>query len=139
LKKESFYIDSNVFIYPVIYDENVIIEARRAREFLLKITSGEIEAYTSCVTWDEMVWVIRKLFGVDLSSDLGRKFLVFPNLRFSGVKRATVFKAQEIVEKYKLTPRDAIHAAAAIENKITTIVSYDKDFDILNEIRRIEP
>jgi predicted nucleic acid-binding protein len=56
-----------------------------------------------------------------------------------GVKKSTVFKAQEIVEKYRLTPRDAIHAAAAIDNKIATIVSYDKDFDILDEIRRIEP
>jgi len=139
LKRESFYIDSNVFIYPVIYDENVVVEARRAREFLLKISSGEIEAYTSCVTWDEMVWVIRKLFSVDLSLELGRKFLGFPNLRFLGVKRATVFKAQEIVEKYRLTPRDAIHAAAAIENKIGIIVSYDRDFDVLNGMRRIEP
>jgi predicted nucleic acid-binding protein len=139
LKRESFYIDSNVFIYPVIYDENVIVEARKASEFLLKISSGEIEAYTSCVAWDEMVWVVRKLFGVDLSLELGRKILGFPNLKFLGVKRATVFKAQEIVEKYRLTPRDAIHAAAAIENKIATIVSYDKDFDILDEIRRIEP
>jgi hypothetical protein len=30
LKREPFYIDSNVFIYPVIYDENVVVEARRA-------------------------------------------------------------------------------------------------------------
>jgi predicted nucleic acid-binding protein len=62
LKRESLYIDSNVFIYPVIYDENVIVEAGKAREFLLKISSGEIEAYTSCVTWDEMVWGCQKTF-----------------------------------------------------------------------------
>jgi len=139
LKREQFYIDSNVFIYPVIYDENVVVEARRAKEFLLKISSGEIEAYTSCFTWDEMVWVVRKLFGADLSLKLGRKFLSYPNLRLLVVKRATLFKAQEIAEKYRLKPRDAIHAAAAIENKISIIVSYDKDFDIIDGIRRIEP
>lgn len=139
MKREQFYIDSNVFIYPVIYDENVVVEARRAKEFLLKISSGEIEAYTSCFTWDEMVWVVRKLFGADLSLKLGRKFLSYPNLRLLVVKRATLFKAQEIAEKYRLKPRDAIHAAAAIENKISIIVSYDKDFDIIDGIRRIEP
>ena len=86
-----------------------------------------------------MVWVIRKLFGIDLSLELRRKFLSFPNLKFLMVKRATIFKAQEIAEKYKLKLRDAIHAAAAIENKVSTIVSYDKDFDIIDRIRRIEP
>ena len=43
------------------------------------------------------------------------------------------------MEEYKLRPRDAVHAAAALENKITTIVSYDKDFDLIHEIKRIEP
>jgi predicted nucleic acid-binding protein len=32
LRRGSLYIDSNVFIYPIIYDENVVEEARRARE-----------------------------------------------------------------------------------------------------------
>jgi predicted nucleic acid-binding protein len=80
-----------------------------------------------------MVWVVRKLFSSDLSLNLGRKFLSFPNLRFLGVKRTTIFKAHEISERYGLKPRDAIHAEAAIENKVTTIVSYDKDFDITME------
>lgn len=56
-----------------------------------------------------------------------------------GVKKSTVFKAQEIMEKYKMKPRDAIHAATALENKITDIVSYDKDFDEVEGIKRIEP
>jgi len=65
--------------------------------------------------------------------------LSFPNLRLLGVKKSTVFRAQELVEKYRMRPRDAIHAAVALENKITTIVSYDKDFDEMKEIKRIEP
>ena len=32
-----------------------------------------------------------------------------------------------------------MHVAATIGNKISTIVSYDKDFDIVDGIRRIEP
>ena len=43
------------------------------------------------------------------------------------------------MKKYRMRPRDAIHAAVAFENKITTIVSYDKDFDDMNEVRIIEP
>lgn len=43
------------------------------------------------------------------------------------------------MERYRIKPRDAIHAAVALENKITSIVNYDKGFDGINEIERIEP
>jgi len=139
LKRDLLYIDSNVFLYPVIYDEKSVVEAKKSKDILLKIALGKIEAYTSSTTWDEVTWIVRKLFGIDFSLNEGKKFLSFPNLKLLGIKRTTVFKAQEIMEKYKLRPRDAVHAAAALENKITTIVSYDKDFDLINEIKRIEP
>lgn len=139
MKKESYYIDSNVFIYPIIYDEKAVHEAGRTKEILLKIASGKIEAYTASITWDEIVWTVRKLFGIELSLEHGRRFLSFPNLKLLGIKKTTILKAQEIIEKYKLTPRDAIHAAAALENKIDTVISYDKDFDKLTEIKRVEP
>ncbi|MEM2568283.1 MAG: type II toxin-antitoxin system VapC family toxin [Candidatus Bathyarchaeia archaeon] len=139
MKKELFYIDSNVFIYPLIYDEEAIKEAGRAKEILLKIASGKIEAYTAAITWDEILWIVRKLFGTELSLEHGRRFLSFPNLKLLGIKKTTILKAQEIVEKYRLTPRDAIHAATALENRIDKIISYDKDFDNLTEIKRVEP
>lgn len=139
MKKELFYIDSNVFIYPIIYDEEAIKEAGRAKEILLKIASGKIEAYTAAITWDEILWIVRKLFGTELSLEHGRRFLSFPNLKLLGIKKTTILKAQEIVEKYRLTPRDAIHAATALENRIDKIISYDKDFDNLTEIKRVEP
>lgn len=139
MKKDLLYVDSNVFIYPVIYDPEVIGEAKKSKDFLLKIALGEVEAYTATVTWDEVAWVVRKLFGFESCADEGKKFLTFPNLRLLGVKKSTVFRAQELMEKYRMRPRDAIHAAVALENKITTIVSYDKDFDDINEVRRIEP
>lgn len=134
-----FYVDSNVFIYPIIYDEAAVPEARKSRGFLLEIALGRIEAYTSTLTWDEVTWIVRRLLGLDISLRLGRRFLSFPNLKLLAVKRTTLLKAQEIMEEYELKPRDALHAAVALENKITTIVSYDEDFDKLNMIKRVEP
>ncbi|MDW8061880.1 MAG: PIN domain-containing protein [Nitrososphaerota archaeon] len=79
------------------------------------------------------------MWGVELWIDRGRRLLRYPNLRFLGISKTTILKAQDLMEKYKLNPRDAIHAATAIENKIDTMVSYDRDFDNVIEIRRIEP
>ena len=133
------YIDSNIFIYPIIYNETTILESKNCKNFLLKVASGEVEAYTSLITWDEITWIVRRILGVEASVNQGRKFLKFPNLKILGIRKTTILKAQEIMEKYKLKSRDAIHAATAIENKITTIVSYDRDFESIGELRRIEP
>lgn len=132
------YVDSNVFIYPIIYTTEVI-DAKRAKEFLLKIARGKIEAYTALITWDEIAWAIRKLFGAETSIEESRKFLNFPNLRLLAVKKTTILLAQDLTEKYKLKPRDAIHTATAMERGITSIVSYDKDFDQVKELTRTEP
>jgi predicted nucleic acid-binding protein len=106
---------------------------------LLEIALGKIEAYASPVTWGEVAWVIRKILGAEASIDHGRKLLSFPNLKLLQVKRTTALKAQDLMEEYELKPRDALHAAIALENKITTIVSFDKDFDKLKAVKRIEP
>mgnify|MGYP001056354113 FL=1 len=132
------YIDSNVFIYPIIYTTEMT-NAKMAKEFLLKVARGKMEAYTATITWDEIAWIIRKLFGAEASVDESRKFINFPNLRLLAVKKTTVMLAQDLAEKYRLKPRDAIHAATAIERGITSIVSYDKDFDQVKELTRTEP
>jgi len=133
------YVDSNVFLYPVVYDSEVIVEAKKSKDFLLKIAQGNVKACTATITWDEIVWTIRKIFGFELSVEEGKKFLAFPNLKLLGVKKSTVFKAQEIMEKYSIKPRDAIHAAVALENNVTEVVSYDTDFDKIEGFKRVEP
>ena len=79
------YIDSNVFIYPVIYQTESQQKAKKAKEILLKIENGEISAYTSTLTWDEVVWVVSKLLGRDDGINQGKKLLGFPNLEFINV------------------------------------------------------
>ncbi len=132
------YVDSNAFIYPLIYDPEVG-EARRSREFLERIASGKVMACTSSLSWNELVWVVRKVDNVKASARAGRLFLSFPRLKFLAVTKGTMLRAQEIMERYGLKPRDSIHAASALENDVTTIVSYDTDFDRVDGLRRVEP
>jgi uncharacterized protein len=49
-------------------------------------------------------------------------------------------RALELLSKYpEISPRDAIHIATMETAGITQILSTDKDFDDLKEIRRIDP
>ncbi len=48
-------------------------------------------------------------------------------------------KAQKLVEKYKIKPRDAIHSATSLSLNINEIISEDSDFDKVEELKRLSP
>ena len=131
------YIDSNVFIYPVLYTEDVEPKVKRAKEILLSIEKGELLAYTSTLTWDEIVWVISRTMGRTEGISQGQKLLGFLNLKFINVDETIIGQAQALMSKYNLSPRDSIHVAAAIDRKIKIIISDDQDTDIVKEIKRM--
>jgi len=135
--KESVYIDSNIFLYPVLYDEEFHVKVKNARKVLIDVSEGRLRAATSSLTWDEVIWVIRKIYNAKLAMEKGRQFLNFPNLNILKIDVKVLFVAQNLVEKYSLKPRDAIHVASALSNNIKTIISDDKDFDRVEEIRRV--
>ncbi|MEM2123128.1 MAG: type II toxin-antitoxin system VapC family toxin [Candidatus Bathyarchaeia archaeon] len=130
------YVDSNVFIYPVVADEKTEVKASLAKNILMKIAKGEVEAATSPLTWDELVWSTRRFLGLEAAVYEGEKFLRFPNLKLLNIDEKVVWEAQRLMKRYGLKPRDAIHSASAIKNGIREIVSDDPDLDILKELRR---
>jgi predicted nucleic acid-binding protein len=130
------YIDSNVFIYPTIYQTEAQQKAKKAKEILHKIESGELSAYTSTLTWDEVVWVVSRVLSRNDAIQQGKKLLGFPNLEFIDVDEGILTLAQMLLDRYKLSPRDSIHVASALNRKIKTIVSDDGDFDQVKEIKR---
>jgi predicted nucleic acid-binding protein len=57
----SIYIDSNIFISPLIYEDSPL--ASSSKRVLAMVEKGETTAYTSTLTWDEVVWVVRRVLG----------------------------------------------------------------------------
>ena len=131
------YVDPNVFIYPILYEQEQEPRVKRATETLHGIEKGLIPAYTSTLTWDEVVWIVRKNMGKDEAASQGQKLIGFLNLRWIPVDENILNQAQALMNKYSLHPRDAIHAASAINKKIAAIISDDKDYDAVKEIERI--
>lgn len=96
-------------------------------------------AYTSTLTWDEVVWVVRKTTGRADSSNAGKNLLSFPNLRFVPVTEEILARAQGLVESFGVAPRHAIHCASAISKGIEVVVSEDSDLDAVATVRRETP
>jgi predicted nucleic acid-binding protein len=132
---ETVYADSNVFILPAIHGDSS--RGSAATKILRKIESGEVLAYTSYLTWDEVAWVVYRVLGKADSIEMGKKLIRFPNLRFVEVSESVIAKSQSLVEKYHLRPRDAIHCASAVSREISLFLSDDGDFDVVKEIKRV--
>ena len=130
------YIDSNVFIYAILYDAEFEPKAKKAKQILCGIEKGELSACTSTLTWDEVVWVVSKVLGKNEGINQGQKLLGFPNLEFICADENILGRAQALMSKYNLSPRDSIHIASAVGRKIKTIISDDKDADQVDEIKR---
>jgi predicted nucleic acid-binding protein len=136
--KELAYVDSNIFLYPVLYSQDADLRVKRASEILKSIADGELLAFTSVLTWDEVVWVVRKTMGHSEAQSQGQKLMGFLNLQFIKVDENVLSQAQGLINKYNnLKPRDALHAASAISQKIEAIISDDQDFDVIKEVKRV--
>ena len=126
------YLDANVFIYAIINTEEL---GEKARSLLGKIQQGEEKAETSALTFDEVFWAIKK-HNLELAFTAAEAMLNFPNLEIIPADREVVRSAMQIIREYHLAPRDAIHAATAIAEKVDFIVSTDAHFDRVKELKR---
>ncbi|MDP4039800.1 MAG: type II toxin-antitoxin system VapC family toxin [Candidatus Pacearchaeota archaeon] len=129
------YLDTNIFIHAL---GNPDKKVNACINLLDKILNNKIEAYTSFLTWDEFLQIIKRQMEMDKAISESQKFLNFPNLIFLDVNEKVMSKAQELVLRYNLKPRDAIHAATAIVGGIKEIASDDTDFDRVKELKRIK-
>ena len=130
------YLDSNVFIYPELVEVANGNIAEFSKGLLKAVVNGKISAATSVLTWDELIWVLKKRFGYEVAMKASAKFLKFPGLKLLKVDEKIIHSAQSIVEKYGVNPRDSIHAACCVENGINRIVSEDVDFDKVTLLTR---
>jgi predicted nucleic acid-binding protein len=130
------YIDSNIFIYPILYEEEQEPKVKQAKQILHSIASGELQAFTSTLTWDEVVWIVRKTMGREESINQGKKLLGFLNLSWIIIDENILSQAQGLIAKYALRPRDSIHIASALSRQIKVIISDDEDIDQVKEIKR---
>ncbi|MDI6722011.1 MAG: type II toxin-antitoxin system VapC family toxin, partial [Candidatus Aenigmarchaeota archaeon] len=126
--------DANVFLSAILYEDE---EGHMAKEFLGNIAEGKQTACTSVLTWDEIVWSVKKVLGIEEARKEGKKFIEFPNMKFVPADSIIISDAQNLMEKYPLKPRDSIHAATALSCGAAEIISDDPDFDAVKELKRI--
>ncbi len=127
------YIDANIFILAILYKNE------KCKKILSDIVYKQIQACTSVLTWNEIVYTLRKHAGRQFAINEGKKFLNFPNLAFIEANESVLRHAQHFITQYDVDPMDAIHVASALFQGTHEFISNDSDFDKIKEIKRIRP
>lgn len=134
MSARNVYIDSNIFISPLIYERSS--DSIGSRKVLAAIEKAEVTAYTSTLTWDEVVWVVRRVLGRADSIQVGERLAAYPNLRFVSASEEVIRSAQRLLSEFSITPRDAVHVASALSKSVDVMVSDDSDLDVIEGIKR---
>ena len=95
-----------------------------------------MEASTSLLTLDEVMWVIIRNKKRELLRETIEDIYAIQNLSVLNVAGSTALDALDYIEKDELKPRDAFHVAIMKSNGINEIVTDDQDFDHVKGIKR---
>jgi uncharacterized protein len=109
-----------------------------ARRLLAKIQQGQIEGFTSVEVLQEILYRYTALQRSDLAREVYDTFVQICPVVL-GVTLAETDLARNLLgEVDGISARDAIHAAVMINNNLEWIASFDKEFDRVPGIRRLE-
>ena len=135
------FLDTNIFLRYISGDDPV--KAPACRTLLRRIESGDEVATTSESVIAEVAYVLRsnrQQYGVE-AAEIGsflRPILALPGLKIQN--KETFLRAFDLWEAHpKLDFEDVLSIAHMERLGISEIVSYDREFDGVAEVRRVEP
>ena len=136
MSKSIYFIDTNIFLYSMGRDHPLKPASVTA---LHRIREGQITAAVNTEIIQEVLYHFQSIkqlpIGIRLAKDV-----VSLSTRIFPVEELDLSLAIELLESYpKIQTRDAFHAATMIHNGIKEIISTDPHFDLIHEIKRIDP
>src|SRR5256885_16008322 len=120
------YADAGLFLVPVLY-ANGAPWVGAAAQFLESLGRGTRKVSTATLTWDEVVYVVRRLLGPEDSIAKGAELLAFPNLTWLRVDLAGLRVAAGLYRSLPIRPRGAVHAAPARQAGQPEVCSETRD------------
>jgi predicted nucleic acid-binding protein len=129
-------VDSNVFMYAAGREH---AHKKPATAFLEKVAKGSVEAMIDVEVLQEILHRYRALGRWKEGRqvyDTAR--MLFPSA--AAITDEIVDRARRLLDEYSgLMARDALHASVVLTHELDSICSFDRDFDRVLGLRRVEP
>lgn len=131
-----YFIDTNIFIYSVGRDHPL---KPQCVSVIRNIREGKIRAILNTEIIQEILYRYQSIKALPLGIQLAREAILL-SARILPVTERDLSLALEILESHpQIETRDAFHAATMINNGVKEIISTDNHFDLLPQIKRIDP
>jgi predicted nucleic acid-binding protein len=129
-------VDSNIFMYAAGREHPC---KKPAIAFLEKVAGGSVEAMIDVEVFQEILHRYRALG----RWEEGRQVYDMARTLFPSAVAITdeiVDRARLLLDEFSgLMARDALHAAVVLTHELDSICSFDRDFDLVRGLRRVEP
>ncbi len=131
------FVDTNVFVRHLTQDHADF--SPKATSFLQKIERGEVQARTADTAIFETVFLLEKRYGQPKAKirDGVLSLIELPAMSLPNKHRLR--RVFEIYMDVNLSFADAYHVALMEQVGIDEIATFDRDFDRVPGIRRVEP
>jgi len=131
-----YFIDTNIFIYSVGRDHPL---KAKCEKVLQSIRDEKIDGILNTEIIQEILYRYQSIKELSLGIRLAREAILLSS-RILPVTERDLSLALEILQSHpQIETRDAFHAATMMSNGIKEIISTDIHFDLISEIKRIDP
>ena len=131
-----YFLDTCVPIYAAGTEHDYKEPCAR---IVLAVAEGEIEAITDAEVIQEIAYRFHALRRRPQGLKLAKDFLAVME-RVLPITREDIARSLEFQRAYSfLPPRDAIHVAVMVAAGLEQIITADRHFDRVREVRRVDP
>jgi len=135
-KETVKFVDANIFLEVFLKDNRW----EEARDFLNKLSKEEFKGVTSdFIVFSILLQIQDKAKSTDLMKDFITALGNIEGLKVAHFTYGILLKAMVLMEKYGLDFDDSLQVGFMESMGIKEIISFDKDFDRIPGIKRVEP
>lgn len=138
---QPIYVDANVFIYAFLKTKRQLQPSEQktkeaAKKIVARISTGE-KVVTSVVHFSEVCNILEDYLPFEEAVLFEKGLLYRENVLICEVSQQDYLNAISIAEQYHVGANDALAYMLMKKEDIQAIYSFDRDFDVFNDIQRV--
>lgn len=131
------FIDTNIPMYAAGAPHPLRESAQRV---IRNVATGELDAVTDAEVFQEILYRYLHIGEREKAFQVFDRFHRIMLGRILPIEDTDVQQARTLAERYvDLSPRDLIHLAVMLRHDMQEIITTDAGFDLVQEVRRIDP
>lgn len=131
------FLDTNIFLRYFLKENELVF--RRLEKLFSEIISGNIIGVANAMIIVEVVWVLSRSYkwNKEKICDNIEFILITPNIRFKD--KAILVNAVNVYKEKNIGFIDAYNYSYMQYYGVNKIYTFDRDFDELQDVKRLEP